>query len=72
MALARDYGPEGIRVNALCPGWVDTPMVDPLLQFLSAERGMTTDASSDVTGTTLLADGGQAIVDVATVSFAPR
>lgn len=24
-ALARDLGPEGIRVNALCPGAVDTP-----------------------------------------------
>jgi meso-butanediol dehydrogenase / (S,S)-butanediol dehydrogenase / diacetyl reductase len=44
-SLARDYGPEGIRVNALCPGWVDTPMLDPLLQFLSKERGITPDAA---------------------------
>jgi meso-butanediol dehydrogenase / (S,S)-butanediol dehydrogenase / diacetyl reductase len=102
-SLARDYGPEGIRVNALCPGWVDTPMLDPLLHMLSKERGITTaearallvqfnplnrmarpveiarcveflatDASSFVTGTTLLADGGMAIVDVGTLSFAPR
>ncbi len=28
-SLARDYGREGIRVNTLCPGWVDTPMVEP-------------------------------------------
>ncbi len=103
MALARDYGPEGIRVNAVCPGWVDTPMLDPLLQFLSSERGISkdqarallvqfnplnrmarpdeiaqcveflaTDASSYVTGATLLADGGMGIVDVGTVAFAPR
>ena len=26
-AMACDYGPENIRVNALCPGYVDTPML---------------------------------------------
>jgi meso-butanediol dehydrogenase/(S,S)-butanediol dehydrogenase/diacetyl reductase len=103
MALARDCGPEGIRVNAVCPGWVDTPMLGPLLEMLSSERGISkdqarallvqfnplnrmarpdeiarcveflaTDASSYVTGTTLLADGGMGIVDVGTVAFAPR
>jgi NAD(P)-dependent dehydrogenase (short-subunit alcohol dehydrogenase family) len=25
-ALARYYGPHGIRVNSICPGFVDTPM----------------------------------------------
>jgi NAD(P)-dependent dehydrogenase (short-subunit alcohol dehydrogenase family) len=25
-ALARNYGPHGIRVNSICPGFVDTPM----------------------------------------------
>jgi NAD(P)-dependent dehydrogenase (short-subunit alcohol dehydrogenase family) len=27
--VARDFAPVGIRVNALCPGWVDTPFNEP-------------------------------------------
>ena len=29
-AMARDLGPHGIRVNTLCPGPVDTPMLAPV------------------------------------------
>lgn len=35
-SVARDYGPLGVRANAICPGWVTTPMADeemrPLMQ----------------------------------------
>jgi NAD(P)-dependent dehydrogenase (short-subunit alcohol dehydrogenase family) len=44
-SLARDYGREGIRVNTLCPGWVDTPMVEPALRMLAGARGISIDAA---------------------------
>jgi meso-butanediol dehydrogenase/(S,S)-butanediol dehydrogenase/diacetyl reductase len=33
-SLARDYGPMGVRVNAICPGWVRTPMADEEMKVL--------------------------------------
>jgi len=40
-SVAVDYGPRGIRANALCPGWVETPMGDESMDELAVRRGTT-------------------------------
>jgi NAD(P)-dependent dehydrogenase (short-subunit alcohol dehydrogenase family) len=37
-AMAIDHGPDGIRVNCICPGWIETPMSQPFLEENSAGR----------------------------------
>lgn len=41
--LAMELGPEGIRVNAICPGSVEGPRIDRVIAADAAERGLTTD-----------------------------
>jgi meso-butanediol dehydrogenase/(S,S)-butanediol dehydrogenase/diacetyl reductase len=38
--LANDYGPEGVRANCVCPGWVRTPMGDEDMDVLGHARGL--------------------------------
>jgi meso-butanediol dehydrogenase / (S,S)-butanediol dehydrogenase / diacetyl reductase len=99
-SIAVDYGPWGIRANALCPGWVVTAMGDRAMDDLMTERGisandayalvtrhtplrrpatadeiaacclfLTSDESSIVTGTVLVADGGGLAVDLTEVAW---
>jgi NAD(P)-dependent dehydrogenase (short-subunit alcohol dehydrogenase family) len=42
-SLARDYGPQGVRVNAVCPGWVRTPMADAEMRPLMERHGESLD-----------------------------
>lgn len=38
-SLADELGPAGIRVNCICPGWVDTPFNDPFWAHAGAGAG---------------------------------
>jgi len=44
-SLARDYGPQGVRVNCICPGWVRTPMADEEMQPLMQHYDESLDAA---------------------------
>lgn len=47
-SLARDYGKHNIRVNTVCPGWVDTPMIQPALSVVAQSRGVSLDEARSI------------------------
>ena len=79
-ALAVELAPKGIRVNSLCPTFIETPMTRPLFNNLDFKAKvlekiklgrigtvedldraivlLASDASSLMTGTSRLVDGG--------------
>jgi NAD(P)-dependent dehydrogenase (short-subunit alcohol dehydrogenase family) len=48
-SAAQAYGTRGVRVNALCPGWVDTPMAAREMQELAQELGISESEARDRT-----------------------
>ena len=38
--IAVDYGRHGVRINALCPGWVDTPFNEPFIRQMGGREAI--------------------------------
>jgi NAD(P)-dependent dehydrogenase (short-subunit alcohol dehydrogenase family) len=47
--LAFDHGPAGVRANAVCPGWVRTPMGDEDMDDIARANGITRDEAYELT-----------------------
>lgn len=47
-SIARDYGPQGVRANVVCPGWVRTPMADEEMRPLMERHRISLDQAYQV------------------------
>ncbi len=48
-SLANDYGPQGVRANCVCPGWVRTPMGDADMDEVGRARGVDREGAYQLT-----------------------